>query len=520
MKRLYWSFVALATFFGMIFFLNWTFQFCSDDCFYGSMCVDGVGRRLGTLGNALTMTLQDPHRPFVHFVVRAFTGCFDKWVFNVCNSLMMVLLVLLVNRLAFKSWKLNVHSVVLTIAMAFLVLCKGESYLWCAGSVNYLWVAVWTMGFCLIRERLESGVCAWWQVILFVLAAVICGGSNETFTPPMCMALFICSLLNIRQLSAQKVFVYAAYAVPAMMMVLYERSARIEGLRPEMTMQMVVMTVLKVAVTVKCVWVMLLVYLFSSANRGFFRRNVFELVLIGTSVAVVLVAGFHGERTLWCANLFAMVVVVREWRPRAWFSAVASLAVLGVFICLVPLGLRIRANFSSFIAQYLRAEDFVACHEYVACGYFKRYFHQVMYQWQKPSTHPFFLARYYGRPEPPVGLSKELYDGVYKTDSLCFSANQLKLKGGIKAYTTPSMNTIVIPLDQNRQLDPKTQRVEVFYEFPGGLFARIRRDLNQSERPVIGNAGHPVLLETTHGRYFLVVKEPLSDEYIQDVAFP
>lgn len=515
-KKLSWF--AIGVFLCVILFLNWCYQFCSDDCFYGSFWLNGVGQRLGSISNVLTVTLKDPHRPFVHFLVRMFSGCFDKWVFNVCNTLMMGLLIVLVNRLALRTWKLNVHSVILTIAMTFFVLCKGESYLWCAGSVNYLWVAVWTLGFCFIIERMIQGPCRWWQIGLFMLAAVVCGGSNETFTPPMCVAMTVVFLVKDRKLTFGKVLVGLCYVVPMVAMALFERQNRVGAMVPAITVQNLFITALKIAVTVKCAWVMALVLLFQSDKKEFFRRNALELTMVAVSCAMVMVVGFHGERTLWCANLFAMIVVVREWQPKPLFSAAATVAVVAVALCLVPYGLKIRANFSSFIARYLASDDNVTCHEFVPCGYFNRYFHQVMYQWRKPTIHSRYLARFYGRSEQPISLPRELYNGVYQSDEFCVEANLLSLKGTLKAYTMPKLNTIVIPLSQNQTVDPKSNRVDLKCSARNGVWASIQTELVKNVRPDIECNCRPQLLKTSHGDYLLVAKGLIPDECINDIV--
>lgn len=501
------SFGVLSAFLGMILFLNWCYSFCSDDCFYGLMCIDGEWRHLGSIANALSVTMGDPHRPIVHFIVRVFAGCFDKWVFDVCNTLMLGCLVLLIQRVALKTWKINARSQVLTIAMMFFVLCKGESYLWCAGSVNY-WVAVWTLGFCLILERLDRGRCSPLQMLLFFVAAVICGGSNETFTPPMCAAMAICMALDIKNLNRQKFLVRVAYAIPAVMMVLYERSTRAEMMVPAFSLQALLVTFLKIGMTVKCVWILAAVFLLSAEKRAFLRRNRFELMVIGFSLLAVMAVGFHGERTLWCANLFAAVVVVREWTPRPCFCGVLSLAVLAVFVRLIPLGLQIKSNFNSFIGQYLRADDCVTAHEHVPCGGFTRWFHQQMYTWQS-GAHSYYLARYYGRTNEPIGLPMKLYEGLYKGNTFCSEANRMKLGNGVAAYTAEDLNTIVVPLAENPGVRRDSESVEVTYALPDGFFARVWNEWRASGRPIVHDPGHPVLLETNHGAYFLVAKKHL-----------
>ena len=520
MKNKIVPFVILSAFLGMILFLNWSYVFISDDCFYGSICVDGHWQHLETIATAFSETLKDLHRPVVHFIVRVFTGCFDKWIFNLANTAMMGVLLLLVNRVAYRSWRIDARSLALSIFLVFFTLCKGESLVWCAGSVNYLWVAVWTLAFCLVRERLESteGGLSPWMIMLFALAAVLCGGSNETFTPPMCFAIGVCALIDWRRLTISKIVVYGTYFIPVLLMAVYEKTHRVGAMMPPFSASSLVLTAIKTAVTVKCVWVLAICFAFCRDKKAFARRNLFELLVVFASIGMVLAVGFHGERTLYCANLFALVVILREWHPGRIFCIAALAAVTLTFAGLVPCALRIRQNTLSFLQQYLAASDNVGCHEFVSCGPLGWYFYQEIYNWQTGGAHPFYVGAYYGGGRYPTGLSRELYDHVYLRDDFCRRENALRLASGLKAYTKPEMNTIVIPLAHNRGLAAGCQHVTVSYDVQTGLLSALKRDFAKFGHPVIPEPSRPVLLKTPHGSYYLVAKEPFSDSFIKDVT--
>ena len=512
--------IIFIAFLGMILFLNWSYVFISDDCFYGSVCVNGHWRHLGTVATALSETLKDLHRPVVHFIVRVFTGCFDKWVFNLANTAMMGLLLLLVNRVASRSWRLDARSLALSIFLVFFTLCKGESLVWCAGSVNYLWVAVWTLAFCLVRERLErmNGRLSPLVVMLYVIVAVFCGGSNETFTPPMCFAIGVCALIDWRKLTVSKIVVYGAYFIPVLLMAWYEKTHRVEVMMPTFSVSSLVLTAIKTAVTVKCVWALAICFAFCRDKKAFTRRNLFELLVILASIGMVLAVGFHGERTLYCANLFAIVIVLREWRPGRPFCILVLAAVALTFAAAVPYALKIRQNMLAFIRQSLSSEDNIGCHDLVLCGPLRWYFYQEIYLWQTDIAHSLYLGAYYGEGRYPIGLSYELYAHVYLKDDFCCEANVLPCGGKVRAYTKPEMNTIVVPLAHNPRMSDKCSRVAISYDFPKGLLAMLRCEAEKPGRPVIPDPERPFLLKTPHGSYYLVAKEPFSDSFIKDVT--
>lgn len=153
-----------------------------------------------------------------------------------------------------------------------------------------------------------------------------------------------------------------------------------------------------------------------------------------------------------------------------------------------------------------------------ATGQSNEYFHQVMYQWRKPSTHPVHLAHFYGRTDQPIGLPRELYEGVYLSDTFCVETNRLVLKSELLAYTRPQMNTIVVPLAKNPQVDPKANHISFQYADANGLWKRIQAEMLKGKRPTLGDFGRPQLFKTTHGDYLLIAKELVPDNYIQDIS--
>ena len=100
---------------------------------------------------------------------------------------------------------------------------------------------------------------------------------------------------------------------------------------PPFSASSLVLTAIKTAVTVKCVWVLAICFAFCRDKKAFARRNLFELLVVFASIGMVLAVGFHGERTLYCANLFALVVILREWHPGRSFC-MAAFAVVALIL--------------------------------------------------------------------------------------------------------------------------------------------------------------------------------------------
>lgn len=509
----------LVAFLGVVFVLNVCYSFSSDDCVYGLAWqgVEGSIRpRLSGWSTVWAENVADGYRPVVHLFARLFTGWLGKGAFNVANTAMLGLLLLLLNRLATGGWKLSMARTPLLIALVLFILCKGESYLWCAGSVNYLWAGTATLAFCLMRESVEQSPRLGFLLLPMAMAALFCGWAQEGFALPMCFALGLWSLAHWRELRLPKVFVLGCYGLGAVFLCLVA-GRRASSIEP-FSLVGVVITQLKIWVAVKGVWGVLLCLAFSSDRIAFLRRNGFELFVIAGSLLLISVVGFNGERSLWCANLFAVLIVLREVIPPRWVSVGLTVALIPLCAVLVVLGIRIRSNFDTFLNLFLTSPEGITCHERVACGPFARFFHQAIYTWQTKDGHGQAFAEYHGRLRAPIALSRELYEALYLKDTFCRSANRLPLEG--RFYTTSSANAIVMPLpDEEVETDWEKVTVHVTYEPAKNPWQWLQMELATRRNPPVANKEHPVKLLTSHGSYLLIAKRPGCDAVISDIRF-
>lgn len=510
----------LAVFLLFVLWMNVCFSFSSDDCSYALMNVadaNGVRQPLTSLSQILPETIADGWRPVVHFFVRLFTGILGKTAFNVANTVMMGALLLLVYRLARGFLKLAFSSTALLIALTLFVLCKGESYLWCAGSLNYLWAGTGTLAFFALVMLLEQSRIRLWLTPLLMIAALFAGMLQESFSVPMAFALGIYSLIHIRSLSVQKVLVYGCYGLGILVLALHGTAAGRLG-DAGFSLTILLGTMVKVAVAVKAAWVLLLLLCFRRDRFEIIRRNQLELLAVVGSLLLICGVGFNGERSLWCANLFAILVVVREWAPPRWVGAALALIPIPVYFVTAVLGYKIKQQFESFDRLYMASPEGITCHERVDCGPFARFFHQVVYTWQTATGHNRAYGFYRGHRCPPLALQRELYDNLYLVDNFCVSENRIAVAAG-PMFTTPTANAIVMPMGASDTTDWDAVRVSVRYALPDSFGEWVRRELAARRSPPIPEPHRPVVLKTPHGDYLLIAKQPECDAYIQSIEF-
>ncbi len=516
MKR-YFPWVLFVTFICVVVGLNLTAPFATDDFFYGitkELNAIGIRTRLSSLGEVFTENAADPYRPVVHFFARLFAGLLGKTAFSIANALMLGALLLLIFRLARGTWKLTTTHTPILLLLVFCILCKGESYLWCAGSVNYLWAGTFTLLFCFIRSKLEENRISLLSAILLMPVALLFGWAQEAFVLSVCFALGLYTLFHCKELSLKKILLYGAYGVGALLLIA-SSSGRAKGL--DYSLLTLIGTQIKIWVALKAVILLLVGFLFIREKRTFLKRNAFELLVIMGSILLISVVGFNGERSLWAANLFAIIIILREFEPPKWLSQAFIAILIPLWIIVLYLGVQIKANFDTFIELYLASSDGITCHERVNCGPFARFFHQSIYLFDNKTGHSRVLGYYYGRETGPIGLSRELYDHLYLENNFCIPENKLAIDGNF--YTTLTSNAIVMPIPAEDRSDWAQYSVAVSYEMPTGVLAWIKYELALRRDPPIADMSHLTFLKTTHGNYLLIGKKPVAPSCVKQIRF-
>ena len=502
--------ITAVAFFATVFYLNTCFRFCSDDCFYGSLWTEPF-KHLETVRNAFWATCNDMHRPVVHFVVRIFCGCFPKCVFNVLNTLMAGALILLLLRSAKGRWRVQMQDVLLAIALVLLILFKGESYLWVAGSVNYLWAGSFAILFCMLRKRLVVQDIGMGESLLWAVPVFLLGWTMEAFVFPILFAIGIDALFRKLRLKPAEWILYPLYALGALVLASAE-GGRVAAVS-HFSLDGMLMNLLKIGVTIKAVWLLAIALVFVKDKRALVEKNRFELLIILGSILMIVVVGFNGERSLWAANLFAIVVLLKVWSLKGWQSVVLSVSLLALFPMLAMTGRQIANEFDSFLSTYLSSKDGVAGHRRVLAGPLDRFFYQESYTWCS-GTHGANVANFYGHSKRPVGLPGKLYEDLYLEDRFCTPENEMAIKG---FYTTKDITTIVHPLLKDANYNAKW-RTQVEYGYPPGIIWKIRRSVNNSKYPHPVSTREGYVLNTSHGAYLLISKEYGSDAFIKSIV--
>ena len=179
--------------------LNVLTPFLADDYTYAFSFADGARiAGVGQLPASLAAHGREMNGRYApHFFVQLFT-LLPGWLFDLCNSLAFVALMLGLCRLGAGEkrydWKL------LALSFSAVFLCApdvGGSMLWLSGSLNYLWcgaLSLWLLvpfGDALLRGRAApaKGVTA-----LLCLGGLLAGNGSESWSAALALLMLACAL--------------------------------------------------------------------------------------------------------------------------------------------------------------------------------------------------------------------------------------------------------------------------------------------------------------------------------------
>lgn len=203
-KAIFWiavgcAFVAIAVF-------NFLTPLMSDDYSY-SVAVRSVHSLGDLLKNEYEQYMNWTGRSVNHLILKSFLLT-DKWVFNICNSIIFVVLTLLIYYNIEGRGRFNTPLYILINLFLWVFGVEfGETVLWETGACNYLWGTTNILGFvtlfkfaCSRADKIKHAVP--WGILLF-LTGVIAGWCNENTSGGGILLILI--ILGSRFIQKQKV---------------------------------------------------------------------------------------------------------------------------------------------------------------------------------------------------------------------------------------------------------------------------------------------------------------------------
>ena len=188
--------------YGLIFLvfgaLNFLTPYNGDDYLYAFNYADGsrIESFLDVLQSQYHHYLTVNGRAVPHVFEQLFAGLTGKWMFDIFNSLCLLLLISIVSKIILKKneqlIRYKLQLVCLTfVASLFLFSYPGQTIFWMAGSLNYLLPTILGFLTLLLFESKKSS-----SLVLLFLFPLIAGWCQEAISLPFCASLWLVLLID------------------------------------------------------------------------------------------------------------------------------------------------------------------------------------------------------------------------------------------------------------------------------------------------------------------------------------
>lgn len=187
-----------------ILILNSKTLYISDDFLYRFELAEGVSDdELQPIKGLMSIIRSQYHHysswngRFVPHTIVQFVLQFDKWLFNIGNSMMYVYLGLLVAKIVARITRssIDVYTLIsIYILMFILIPSFGQTVLWISGAVNYLWMSVIYLSFYYynIEARKDNAG----TIIKASLLGFLAGATNENSGPAIILMVILLAIYS------------------------------------------------------------------------------------------------------------------------------------------------------------------------------------------------------------------------------------------------------------------------------------------------------------------------------------
>lgn len=201
LKRNKWSLIILLTIFVFVLILNLKTLYIADDYvyhfFYQTSSPTEIAHQQKISTLLIPLSMWNHYflwngRFVAHSIVQYFMQFDTKIPFDICNSLIFVVLIMTMDKFASKLSNKKAQAFVLPLIFAFTWFYLpffGQSVLWVSGAGNYLWMSVIYLGFIMYNLKFREA-----SLQTFVAAGIIgflAGASNENSGPAVILIVLL-----------------------------------------------------------------------------------------------------------------------------------------------------------------------------------------------------------------------------------------------------------------------------------------------------------------------------------------
>ena len=461
------SFVFLA-----FFLLNTYTPRTMDDFHYAFKYTDS-GRSSERISSILDILTSQFHhyfisngRTLVHSFVQFFSFQKNDILFNILNSMAIIILITLISVYLKMKTGYNKFAKLWLFSFLFfwfLVPSPSLTLMWKAGSVNYLWTSVLIMGFlCLHHNVSTSGFAERWWAPFLIITGILCGWGHEGLSVGVALGLILYHIYNYKKISISIIYLVIGFLIGTSIVILSPGILRrADGLMLTTDIFSFVVKRLMAfyrmffeAQTKATMIIVIVMIVQFFRNRfilkEFISKNSLIFFCFISFLIFQLLTAFPGHaRGAMGLELTAILLLLSyliNIRSEISIKAQKIIMPLLIFILLIDYSSALSSCIKNSASVKMLVSNYIDSNNGIVRSPFPKKFLNdrfLWYRYSSDSSYPQNVAfsNFYEREKPLIVLNAGLYDQLYSGGDLFKKYNLIDLKSGF--YTSPELDCYV-----------------------------------------------------------------------------
>lgn len=258
-------------------------------------------------------------RTVVHFIIQLFCGLLGKQVFNVMNALVFATFIYLLRLQVAGRGQSTLFSYAVVVALVLMLPTFCETFLWVAGSVNYLWCSTGVLLFLWYYEKNGSLPLSRRSILLWPLVFLL-GWTHEGIVLPLAVALLAINVLTISKSLRKRCFwltliLLAGTCMAAFAPSIITRSGASSGMYKALILKKILPFCTELSQLRLFYLAMLLTLVLCFRHKAAvvqaLKNNIHLLIAVILSFGIVFASGMPITRPAFGLEFFSMVYLLR-----------------------------------------------------------------------------------------------------------------------------------------------------------------------------------------------------------------
>jgi len=483
-------------------------------------------------------------RTIVHSFVQFFSSQKNDILFNILNSMAVIILITLISVYLKMKTRYNKGTKLWLFSFLlfwFLVPSPSTTLMWKTGSINYLWTSVLIMSFLCLHHKVSTSDFSERRWIPFlIITGILCGWGHEGLSIGFALGLIFYHIYNYKKINISIIYLVIGFLIGTSIAILSPGIlARSDGLMLNSSIFTFVLKRLmaffrmffeaQTKATLIIIIVMFVqVFKNSFVLKEFISKNTLIFFCFISSLIFQLLTAYPGQgRGAMGMELTAMLLLllyIINIKSNISLKTQKAIISLLIFLFVIDYSSALNSCMKNSTSVKILVSNYINSKDGVVRSPFPERFLNDRFIYYRYSSDPSYpqnraFSDFYEREKPLIVLNSGLYDELYSGGDLFKKYNLIDAKSGF--YTSPELDCYVAK--QNFKNNYQKRNVKINCDFDSS-FQVIKS--NHIASLMDGVSSHyskkteAKPLNTEKGSYLLILKYDLPKRmFVREIIF-